>query len=217
MNARTSPDPRRPSELRERKKRQTRQAIIRAADRLFAEQGFGPTSIDEIAAAANVSRRTFFAYFASKADLLLIRVDELGERFIESFRDWAPGAPLAPVAMLSCTEVLGDLARLFLPAEGIADPELAGVHAKLVGRSRTRWIDWEDRLAALLREAADLAFDDPRPRVAAGMILGAARAAIEVVQQTEMTAAAMGSAAMSSFDFIEPSLACLAAGKGRAN
>ena len=56
--------------LRERKKRATRAAIHHAALRLFAAQGFGRTTIDQIADAADVSRATVFSYFASKEDIV---------------------------------------------------------------------------------------------------------------------------------------------------
>jgi len=56
--------------LRERKKRATRHAIHAGAMRLFAEQGFDGTTIDEIAEAANVSRATVFSYFPTKEELV---------------------------------------------------------------------------------------------------------------------------------------------------
>ncbi|MBZ4318448.1 TetR/AcrR family transcriptional regulator [Streptomyces huiliensis] len=57
--------------LRERKKIQTRQAIRAAAYRLFEEQGYDATPVDQIAEAADVSPSTVFRYFPTKEDIVL--------------------------------------------------------------------------------------------------------------------------------------------------
>jgi AcrR family transcriptional regulator len=59
--------------LRERKKARTRRAISEAAIALFLERGYDSVSVAEIAAAAEVSKRTLFAYFPTKDDLVLHR------------------------------------------------------------------------------------------------------------------------------------------------
>ncbi len=57
--------------LRARKRLETAKRIKAAGLKLFVEKGFDATTLDDIAAAADISRRTFFYYFKSKDDILL--------------------------------------------------------------------------------------------------------------------------------------------------
>ena len=57
--------------LRERKKLKTRESIQREAMRLFGKQGYEQTTIEQIAAAVEISPSTFFNYFPSKEDVVL--------------------------------------------------------------------------------------------------------------------------------------------------
>jgi len=66
----------RPLTQRDRQKRATRDALRSAALRLFVERGFRETTADDIAAAAGVSRRTFFLHFSSKDEVLLGHIAE---------------------------------------------------------------------------------------------------------------------------------------------
>ncbi len=65
--------------LREKKKAATRESLIDAAERLFAERGVEGTTMDDIAAAANTSRTSVFNYFGHKEALLV----ELGARYVQ--------------------------------------------------------------------------------------------------------------------------------------
>jgi AcrR family transcriptional regulator len=69
--------------LRERKKQKTKEAIQREALRLFQEKGYGETTIEQIAAAAEISPSTFFNYFPTKEDLVIFdRYDPIFESFL---------------------------------------------------------------------------------------------------------------------------------------
>jgi len=57
--------------LRERKRQETFERIAEASLRLFVEQGYEHTTLEQIAEAAGISRRTFFYYFKAKDDVLV--------------------------------------------------------------------------------------------------------------------------------------------------
>ncbi len=82
--------------LRERKKAKTRAAIREQALRLFREQGYQATTVERIAAAAEISPATFFRYFPTKEDVVL--QDDVDVLTLEVFDAQPPD--LSPVAAM---------------------------------------------------------------------------------------------------------------------
>ena len=78
---------------RETNKQQTRRALLRAAEQLFAEQGYHATTVHAIAEAAGVTERTFFRYFASKADLVADDLSDWLGVLERALGETAPGLP----------------------------------------------------------------------------------------------------------------------------
>src|ERR1700683_1485119 len=83
--------------LRERNKARARAEIASAALNLFSTSGFEGVTVDQIVAAAGVSRRTFFRYFETKEDALLADYPELNATLTESLIAGGADHPLESV------------------------------------------------------------------------------------------------------------------------
>ena len=161
--------------LRERKKQQTREALSWAALRLAVERGLGNVLVEDIAAEAGVSPRTYNNYFSSKAEAITWRHLDRARRMADLLRARPPGEPLwesitcAAVAqaggeratpepewiagvrlMLSEPELQGE----FLKAGAAAERECAVVIAERTGTDADR--DMYPRLVAAAIGAAIL-------------------------------------------------------------
>ncbi|MFM2088223.1 MAG: hypothetical protein RLZZ237_3092 [Pseudomonadota bacterium] len=102
MFAAITPEKEAMAQLRENKKRETRQRISDVATGLFFERGYDAVTVDEIAVAAQVSKMTIFNYFARKEELILDREDDLKLLpFRQALRSRPAGqAPLAALRAL---------------------------------------------------------------------------------------------------------------------
>lgn len=76
--------------VRERKRRETLHRIAEVGQRLFLTKGYDGTTLDEIAAAAGISRRTFFSYFRSKDDIIFFWIDADGANLLSALLKTSP-------------------------------------------------------------------------------------------------------------------------------
>jgi AcrR family transcriptional regulator len=173
--------------LRERRKKLTAAELEAAAFRLFGERGFDAVTVDDIAAEADVSRRTFFRYFASKEDVLLADHFVQLARLREAMAARPPDEPIVTALRNALLSLTGDFEerkeKVILRGRLMRDtPSLQArslVHQKL----------WEDAMQELV--AARLGVDpvkDLRP----GVVAAAALAAMRVAFTTWLTAGCKG-------------------------
>jgi MFS transporter, DHA2 family, multidrug resistance protein len=160
--------------LRERKKAQTRAKIQACAVRLFREQGYDATTIEQIIAAADVSETTLFRYFPTKEDLVLS--DGYDPLLIEAFR--AQPAHLAPVPALRAAFAA---AFTSLTAQQRAEQKERITLTFTVPKLRAAMLDQLSQamqlLARAMAERTGRRPDDFTIRTVAGAVVGAAMAA----------------------------------------
>jgi AcrR family transcriptional regulator len=124
--------------LRERKRRQTRQRIIDEGLELFLANGFDATTLDAIAEAADISRRTFFYYFTSKEDIVVAYQSGSIERLRDTIVSESPDRPPLDVvrnALLKLTsaysaEDMIPIDRLMVSTESLRARKQAGYVAQ---------------------------------------------------------------------------------------
>jgi len=189
-----------PMGLRERKKARTRAVIRQEALRLFRERGYSGTTVEQIAAAADVSPATFFRYYPTKEDVVL--QDDLDVLLPEAVA--AQPAGLTPIAAVraAVTETLGqlgpeELARL---RETI---ELTNSVPELRARATDELLRTIDVMAAPLARRAGREPDDMAVRHVAGAMIGVIMA---------VTLAPPGDGPADMFGKIDAALAHLEAG-----
>jgi AcrR family transcriptional regulator len=163
-----------PTGLRERKKAKTRAAIREHAMRLFHEQGYAATTVDQIAEAADVSQSTFFRYFPTKEDVVL--TDEYDPLMVAALR--AQPAELSPIEAVrrSVRELFGQFTDELWEAEQRRQTLIRTV-PELRMRIQQQFADSITMLAEVIAERAGLPADDFSARVLAGAVIGAALAA----------------------------------------
>ena len=104
----SSPHGSQPMSLRERKKRLAQVTIEETALRLFLQQGYEHTSIQDIADAVMMSPRTFFRYFVSKEEVLSEPLHEVLNKGLHFLKHVAPTESLQ-AALRATFEYMADL------------------------------------------------------------------------------------------------------------
>ena len=135
-----------PTRLTDRK----RDAIVQAAIVEFRDNGFEATSVDKVAARAEVSKRTLYNHFASKDELFAAILHILWESSAgELLRPYEPGRPLreqllalvhAKLAMLADDNFVA-LARVAIAA-ALHSPERAREMVERIGEKDAAMLDW---------------------------------------------------------------------------
>jgi AcrR family transcriptional regulator len=201
--------------LRERKKQQTREAIHRAAMRLFAERGFEATTIADIAAAADIAPRTFFAYFPSKEEAVFPKYEVALAEFDRVMRE----RPTGTTALEALRTWVEQAAHEYIPT-----PDRMLLEAKLKRESpavaacdlrHTR--EFERRLAEAVGEDLGEPADALRPRLVAAAATAALTASSDsadaLLERDPKAAEAMFADPMAFIDdalrFLEAGLAAL--------
>ena len=159
----------RPPGLRERKKIRTRETIRREALRLFDANGYANTTVEQIAAAADVSPSTFFRYFSNKASLLI--PDQMLDPIIEAFL--AAPSDLSPIA--AYRRAVGQAFSSMAGTEWAAEIERQSLLYTLTEGQAALYLEWIDTIAQIAEALAvrlDLPADDYRLRVPAGAMAG---------------------------------------------
>jgi len=163
-----------PPSARERKRRETLDRITEAGIRLFSAKGYDQTTLDEIAAEAGISRRTFFHYFKSKDDILLSLQRGTGERVVAALADQPRDARPLEAARDALLSVMAP----FAPEQMLAIDRLMRSSEAVQARKHASYKHDEETLFAALRQRWP-AENPLKLRLVATMTVNAGRLAIE--------------------------------------
>ena len=151
--------------------------IERVALALFAERGFDETTVDDIAAAAGIGRRTFFRYFASKNDVVWGQFDSGLDQLRDEF-DAAPADEPWPVVLRRAVVAFNSLDADQIPVHRQRMELILHVPA-LQAYSTLMYARWRGVVAAYVARRTAQKPDDFEPRLVGHTALAAAVAAYE--------------------------------------
>lgn len=175
--------------LRERKRQQTRHELIGAAMRLFEEKGYEQTTVAEIAAAAGVSTKTFFNYFASKDEVLFPHLSRRIDAAVALIDRHGPDDRMADILVSAMQHMLADALTEEVDG-GLAAVRLPMIMSVPAVQAATlhRYFLAETQLAQALHRAYSHALDPAAAAAVIGSVMGAAISAALVCLQDGGTA-----------------------------
>lgn len=162
--------------LRERKRRQTRERIASAAMTLFLERGFEATTVDDIAAAAEVSKRGFFDYFPAKEDVVTAWQDEFANALLAAVAARPAKEPLTRVVEEALISTILDA----INPQSLAFGKLIKSTPALRARDHVKYAKLEHKLYDALASRTKGKPDQLRLRLLAMITIGTLRVAGEV-------------------------------------
>ena len=174
--------------LRERKRQQTRRDLISAAMRLFEGKGYEQTTVAEIAAAAGVSTKTFFNYFASKDEVLFPHLSRRIDAAVAVIEQRRPDDQMSEVVVAAMQYMLADALTEEVDG-GLATVRLPMILSVPAVQAATlhRYFLAETQLALALHRAYQDALDPAAAAAVIGSVMGAAIAAAFVCLQEGAT------------------------------
>jgi AcrR family transcriptional regulator len=172
--------PHAPPTLRNRATRAVRVEIAAVAMRLFVEQGFDKTTVDQIAAEAGLSRTSFFRYFATKEDVVLGHLEELGQQVLDALVA-RPAAESPWQALRHAFDLLVEESAK-LPEQGLSMRRMLHDTPSLKARQLGKQLGWLDLLVPEVARRLGVAgvAPDARPRALVAAALGCLNAAVDV-------------------------------------
>lgn len=160
---------------RQEKQLQTRLRITDAAMKLFLEHGYDATTLDAIAAAAGISRRTFFSYYKSKEDIVLAWQEAAWQAIWAELRATSPDeAPFEAVCKLFVKQ-----AARYEAEELRATDRVMRASETLMARKQAAYAMQEEALYATLCEVWRQPQRRPALRIVAMVTMGALRLALK--------------------------------------
>jgi TetR/AcrR family transcriptional regulator, regulator of mycofactocin system len=160
-----------------RRRATSRAELEQAAFALFAARGFEGTTVDEIAAAAGIGRRTFFRYFPSKNDIPWGAFEDELERMRVRLKACPPEVPLADALRVALID-FNRVAPAQVPLHR-RRMELILRVPTLLAHSTLRFAAWREVVAEFVAERTGRRPDDLAPQAIAHAVLGVAVAAYE--------------------------------------